>query len=191
MTTSTSAASAPTAAASSSSASAAATSSTWRRCSTPTRRTTSRPPATTSRSRATACRRARWSRASRPPVSGGNKLAVMPSDALINQINEQIAYEFAAEQQYIAIAVYYDSLTLPRLATLFFKQGLEERNHAMMLVQYLLDRDAEVTIPGIEAPRTQFADVVEPVALSLEQEKRVGEQIEGLSQTSRDEKDYL
>jgi ferritin len=115
----------------------------------------------------------------------------MPSESLSKQINDQIAYEFAAEQQYIAIAVYYDSLTLPRLATLFYKQGLEERNHALMLAQYLLDRDAEVTIPGVEAPRTAFADVVEPVALSLEQEKRVGDQIEGLSQTARDEKDYL
>jgi ferritin len=115
----------------------------------------------------------------------------MPSDALIGKINEQIAYEFAAEQQYIAIAVHYDGLTLPRLATLFYKQALEERNHAMMLVQYLLDRDAQVTIPGIEAPRTDFGDVVEPIALSLEQEKRVGDQIEGLSQAARDEKDYL
>jgi ferritin len=60
-----------------------------------------------------------------------------------------------------------------------------------MLVQYLLDRDASVAIPGVEEPRTDFADVVEPVALSLEQEKRVGDQIEGLSQTARDEKDYL
>jgi bacterioferritin B len=115
----------------------------------------------------------------------------MPSDTLIQQINEQIAYEFAAEQQYIAIAVHYDSLTLPRLATLFYKQALEERNHALMLTQYLLDRDASVTIPGVEAPRTEFADVVDPVALSLEQERRVGDQIEGLSQTARDEKDYL
>jgi len=115
----------------------------------------------------------------------------MPSDAFITKMNEQIGDEFAAEQQYIAIAVHYDGLTLPRLATLFYKQGLEERNHAMMLVQYLLDRDAEVTIPGVEAPRTQFADVVEPIALSLEQERRVGDQIEGLSQTARDEKDYL
>ena len=115
----------------------------------------------------------------------------MPSDELIEKINEQIAYEFAAEQQYIAIAVHYDGLTLPRLATLFYKQGLEERNHAMMLVQYLLDRDAKITIPGIEAPRSHFDDVVEPIALSLEQEKRVGDQIEGLSQTARDEKDYL
>jgi ferritin len=115
----------------------------------------------------------------------------MPSDALIKQINQQIASEFAAEQQYIAIAVHYDSLTLPRLATLFYKQAVEERGHALMLVQYLLDRDAQVTIPGVEAPRTEFGDVVEPIALSLEQERRVGEQIESLSQTSRDEKDYL
>jgi ferritin len=115
----------------------------------------------------------------------------MPSDALMKQINEQIAHEFAAEQQYIAIAVHYDALTLPRLATLFYKQALEERNHALMLVQYLLDRDAKITIPGVEAPRTEFLDVVEPIALSLEQEKRVGDQIESLSQTARDEKDYL
>jgi ferritin len=115
----------------------------------------------------------------------------MPSDALITQINEQIGSEFAAEQQYIAIAVHYDALTLPRLATLFYKQALEERGHALMLVQYLLDRDAKVTIPGVDAPRTEFSDVVDPVALSLEQEKRVSDQIEALSQTARDERDYL
>src|SRR3954462_8493319 len=115
----------------------------------------------------------------------------MPSDALIQQINEQIAYEFAAEQQYIAIAVHYDSLTLPRLATLFYKQAIEERNHALMLVQYLLDRDASVTIPGVDKARSEFADVVQPIALSLEQERRVGDQMESLSQTARDEKDYL
>src|SRR5437764_165511 len=105
----------------------------------------------------------------------------MPSDALKQQINEQIAYEFAAEQQYIEIAVQYESLTLLRLATLFYMQAHEERNHAMMLVQYLLDRDAQVTIPGVESPRTEFADVVEPIAVSLEQEKRVGDEIEGLT----------
>jgi ferritin len=115
----------------------------------------------------------------------------MPSEALLKQINDQIAYEFAAEQQYIAIAVHYDALTLPRLANLFYKQALEERNHAMMMVQYLLDRDVVVKIPGVEDPRSEFADIVEPIAVSLEQEKRVGDQIEALTQTARDEKDYL
>ena len=114
----------------------------------------------------------------------------MPSDAFIQKMNEQIGYEFAAEQQYIAIAVHYELQTLPRLATLFYKQALEERNHALMMVQYLLDRDAPVKIPGVEEPRNEFGDVTEAIALSLEQEKRVGDQIEALAQTARDEKDY-
>src|SRR6476620_9605233 len=89
------------------------------------------------------------------------------------KLNEQVAYEFAASQQYVAIAVWFDAETLPLLAAHFYRQAVEERNHAMMLVQYLLDADHEVVIPAIEAPRTAFADAREPVALALEQEKRV------------------
>jgi len=70
-------------------------------------------------------------------------------------LNEQVAHEFAASQQYIAIAVYYDSETLPQLAAHFYRQSLEERKHAMMLVQYLLDAGLEVDTPGIEAPQTR------------------------------------
>ena len=44
-----------------------------------------------------------------------------------------MANEFAAFQQYTAIAVHYDAETLPRLATFFYAQALEERNHAMMM----------------------------------------------------------
>src|ERR1044071_666955 len=102
----------------------------------------------------------------------------MAATRFVERLNEQIAYEFAASQQYIANAVYYDTETLPRLAAFFYAQALEERNHAMMMVQYLLDADADVTIPGIEAPRTSFADIVEPVELALEQERRVSDQIE-------------
>jgi ferritin len=92
-------------------------------------------------------------------------------------LNEQIGYEFAASQQYIAIAVYYDDQTLPQLAAHFYRQAVEERNHAMMMVQYLLDSDATVIIPGVDAPQTDFANAVAPVALALAQEKRVTAQI--------------
>ncbi len=47
------------------------------------------------------------------------------------KLNEQIAYEFAASQQYIAIAVHYDAETLPQLAAHFYRQSVEERNHAI------------------------------------------------------------
>ena len=107
--------------------------------------------------------------------------------AFSDALNEQIGYEFAASQQYIAVAVYYDSETLPVLAAHFYRQALEERNHAMMIVQYLLDADEEVSIPGVEAPQTSFSDAVAPVALALEQEKRVTEQIVELVKRARED----
>jgi ferritin len=105
----------------------------------------------------------------------------------VETLNEQIGNEFAASQQYIAVAVYYDVQTLPRLAAHFYRQAVEERNHAMMIVQYLLDSDERVVVPGVASPQTEFADVVEPVALALAQEKRVTEQIVNLVKLARDE----
>ncbi len=106
-------------------------------------------------------------------------------------LNEQVAYEFGASQQYIAIAVYYDAQTLPQLAAHFYRQAVEERNHAMMMVQYLLDADAEVVIPAVEAPQVSFPDVVAPVQLALDQEKRVTGQIQQLALTARAEGDLV
>jgi bacterioferritin B len=106
-------------------------------------------------------------------------------------LNKQVGYEFGASQQYVAIAAYYDAQTLPRLAAHFYRQAVEERNHEMMIVQYLLDADEQVVIPGVEAPQTDFADVVEPVRLALEQEKRVTEQISDLAKLARTEGDLV
>jgi ferritin len=102
-------------------------------------------------------------------------------------LNEQIAYEYGASQQYVAIAVYYDAQSLPQLAATFYRQAVEERNHAMMIVQFLLDSDLPVIIPGVEAPRTDFGSATEPVALALDQEKRVTEQIVALVALAREE----
>jgi len=103
------------------------------------------------------------------------------------RLNEQIGNEFGASQQYIAVAVYYDSQSLPQLAAHFYRQAVEERNHAMIMVQYLLDADEDVVTPGVQAPQTAFSDAVAPVALALEQEKRVTQQIVELVKLARDE----
>jgi ferritin len=114
----------------------------------------------------------------------------MAADAFIELLNAQIGHEFAAHQQYVACAIYFDELTMPQTSQVFFDQAIEERNHAMMMVRYLLDADAAVTIPGIEAPVTGFADVVAPVALALDQEKRVTEQINQLTAVARQHNDF-
>jgi bacterioferritin B len=107
------------------------------------------------------------------------------------ELNEQIGREFGASQQYVAIAVYYDAETLPQLAAHFYRQAVEERNHAMMIVQYLLDADERVAVPGIAAPRTDFDDTVAPVALALEQERAVTDQIVSLARLARKEGDLV
>jgi ferritin len=113
----------------------------------------------------------------------------MPPERFVEALNEQIGNEFAAHQQYVAIAAHYDALTLPRLAALFYAQALEERDHAMMMVQYLLDADADVKIPGVSAPVATFADIVEPVRQALDQERKVTKQIERLAVMAREEGD--
>jgi ferritin len=115
----------------------------------------------------------------------------MPQNRFAGLLNEQIAHEFAASQQYVAIAVYYDGDALPQLAAHFYRQALEERNHAMMIVQYLMDADLPVTIPGIAGVRNEFANIAEPVALALEQERRVSAQIAALAGAARDERDFM
>ena len=107
------------------------------------------------------------------------------------KLNEQVAHEFAASQQYVAIAVWFDAETLPLLAAHFYRQAVEERNHALMIVQFLLDSDHEVGIPAVEAPKTTFGDAREPVALALDQEKRVTEQIAALAALAREENDLV
>ena len=114
----------------------------------------------------------------------------MPAQRFVDALHEQIANEFAAEQQYVAIAVYYESQTLPRLANLFYKQALEERNHALMMVGFLVDRDADVRIPGVAAPVNGFEDFIAPIALAKKQEERVTQQIEELARVAHDERDY-
>ena len=114
----------------------------------------------------------------------------MPSPAFVDRLNEQIGHEFAASQQYVACAVHYDAETLPRLAAFFYAQALEERDHAMMMVRYLLDTDGEVAIPGVPAPVSRFEDVVAPIALALDQERRVTVQINELAALAREENDF-
>jgi ferritin len=114
----------------------------------------------------------------------------MADKSFADALNAQISNEFAASQQYVGAAVYYDAETLPRLAAFFYRQALEEREHAMIMVQYLLDTGEQVRIPDIKAQQTTYSDGSEPVKMALKQEKRVSEEIFSLFELARELKDY-
>jgi ferritin len=115
----------------------------------------------------------------------------MASERFVDALNAQIAREFAAAHQYVAIGTYYAAETFPRLASFFYEQAEEEREHAMKMVNYLLDRDADVQIGPVEGPQQSFADHVEPIKLALEQERAVSVRISELAGIARETNDYL
>lgn len=109
----------------------------------------------------------------------------------VDLLTEQVRHEFTASQQYLAMAVWFDDHDLPRLAAHFYAQSVEERNHAMMMVQYQLDRGWPVAIPGVDEVRNAFSKPTEPIELALHQEKSVTSQCERLFQAARTEGDVL
>jgi ferritin len=114
----------------------------------------------------------------------------VPTPRFVERLNEQVGNELAAHNQYVACAIHYDALTMPQMAAFFYAQALEERSHALMMVQYLLDTGSDAALPAIEAPVSAFADVVAPVELALEQEQRVSGQINELLVIARADNDF-
>lgn len=114
----------------------------------------------------------------------------MASERFIDALNAQIAREFAAAHQYVAVGNWYSAETFPRLAKFFYEQAEEERGHAMKMVNYLLDRNATPDIGAVGSPRQTFADHVEPIQLALEQEQQVTVRINELFEVARETRDY-
>ncbi|MTD13737.1 ferritin [Nakamurella sp. YIM 132087] len=113
------------------------------------------------------------------------------STAFADLLQAQIRNEFNASQQYVAMAVWFDARDLPQMAAHFYRQSVEERNHAMMMVQWMLDRDLPVTIPGVDEVRGEFTDIADAVGVALAQEKAVTDQVKALFATARSEADFL
>jgi bacterioferritin B len=114
----------------------------------------------------------------------------VPSERLIDALNEQIAREYAAAHQYVAIGSFYEVRTFPSLARFFYEQAEEEREHAAKMVSYLVESGSKPTLTEISAPRGDFADHVEPISLALEQERANSVAIHGLFDIARETRDH-
>ena len=116
---------------------------------------------------------------------------MLASESLIEAFNQQIGNEMGASMQYIAIASYFDSETLPELAKFFYRQSEEERIHAMKFVKFINDVGGKVQIPALPAPEADFATAEEVVAKALEWEEEVTRQIYDLVEIARADRNYV
>ena len=122
------------------------------------------------------------------PKTKGRSLA---SGRLLAALNQQIGNEMGASLQYVSIASHFAAQDLSNLAAFFYRQADEERQHAMKFVHFVVDVGGRVAIPAVPAPRATFATAAEAVALSLDWEHTVTEQIYGLVDIAKDDRNYI
>jgi bacterioferritin B len=116
---------------------------------------------------------------------------MLASEKLVHELNQQIGREMAASLQYVSIAAFFDAQALPQLARFFYRQSEEEREHAMKFVKFVIDVEGDVRVPAIPESQHTFGSAEEAVALALESEREVTQQINGLMDVSRQEKNYI
>jgi ferritin len=114
----------------------------------------------------------------------------MISDRLQEQLNEQIVKEFYSAYLYLSMEAYYTSLNLNGFANWFHVQAQEERDHAMLIFNYLNKVSGKVTLGQIDAPNTDFASIEEALKLSLSHEQFVTRSIYSIVDTAIEEKDH-
>ena len=112
------------------------------------------------------------------------------SKALADLINEQIAHELIASNQYLQIATYFDGQALRKLSGFFYKQSEEEREHALKFVHYMTEAGGDVRIMEIPAANYDIKSAEQAFQMSLDWEKEVTRRIYAMVDQAVSEKDY-
>jgi ferritin len=112
------------------------------------------------------------------------------SNALVDMLNEQIAHELIASNQYLQLATYFDRQALRKLSEFFYKQSEEEREHALKFVHYMTEVGGNVRILEIPAANYDVNSAEQAFQMSLDWEKEVTRRIHAMMDQAVSEKDY-
>ena len=107
---------------------------------------------------------------------------------VLDAINRQIAAEFAASFSYLAMAAWCEHHKFMGAGRWLRLQSQEEHLHAMKLFDFVLARNHEATLAGIDQPKSDFTSIVEIFERALAQEQGVSRQIDALYELAFNEK---
>ena len=105
-------------------------------------------------------------------------------------INEQINKELYSAYLYLDFSIYYEDLGLDGFANWYNIQAQEERDHAMLMLQYLQNNDVPVTLETVAKPDKELKDKLEVLKLALEHEQYVTSLINDIYEAAMAVKDY-
>ncbi len=114
----------------------------------------------------------------------------MLSNKLHEALNAQINAEFWSAYLYLSMSVDAENKGFKGVANWFYIQFREEQDHARILMNYVLSRDAEVKLAPIDAVRTSWSSPLEMFQDTLAHEKKVTALINNLAAIAAEDKDY-
>ncbi|WMC92736.1 ferritin [Kineothrix sp. MB12-C1] len=106
------------------------------------------------------------------------------------KITDQINYELFSAYLYLDISNYYADNNLNGFANWFKIQAQEERDHAMLFMDYMLNNGEKIQLKDIKAPNKTYSDFREPTVAAFEHELKVTERIHEIYGLAHEQKDY-
>lgn len=105
-------------------------------------------------------------------------------------LNDQINKELYSAYLYLEIANYYDELDLDGYANYYMIQAQEERDHALLFLQYMQINGLKVSLKTIDMPGKTYEGVLEPLEMAAEHERYVTSLINNIYHEAHEDKDY-
>ena len=105
-------------------------------------------------------------------------------------INTQENKEFYSAYLYLDFANYYEDEALAGFAHWYEVQAQEERDHALLFMQYLQNNNVRVTLDAIAKPDVPMDTLMDPLKAGLEHEEYVTSLIHALYAAAQKGNDY-
>lgn len=105
-------------------------------------------------------------------------------------LNDQINKEFFSAYLYLDIANYYTDLDLDGFANWYTIQAQEERDHALLFMQYLQNNDISVTFEAIDKPAYAYSNAGDPLNVAADHERYVTGLINNIYDAAYSVKDF-
>lgn len=110
-------------------------------------------------------------------------------EAVLAGLNRQISSEFAAEFTYLNMAGWFDNQSFTGFSAFMEKQAAEEREHALRIYQYVLDRNGRVGIGSVDGVPNDFDSPADAFHTALANEESVSESIKTLYELAVEARD--
>lgn len=107
-------------------------------------------------------------------------------ELLIQQVNK----EFYSAYLYLDMANYYHDIDLDGFGNWYDIQAQEERDHALLFIQYLLNNGVRPVLDGIAKPDKVFDKPIDPLVAAAEHERYVTALIHDIYDAAYAAKDF-